>query len=146
MHGDNSLVGLRQQVRLLVSVLSTLSMSGVFLLLCTSLIINWDFDFLKNFTNSWRHHTNPVGTEWRWKVDDPEFILEGALDNHYGMLKQLKGVPGVRADRFVEANQVKHCALSLVGEPIFVSYSVDIMSWYNEFCQSSPNTSSLHAS
>ncbi|KAF9111001.1 S-adenosyl-L-methionine-dependent tRNA 4-demethylwyosine synthase [Mortierella sp. AM989] len=67
----------------------------------------------------WRHHTNPVGTEWRWKVDDPEFILEGALDNHYGMLKQLKGVPGVRADRFVEATKVKHCALSLVGEPIF---------------------------
>ncbi|KAF9197666.1 S-adenosyl-L-methionine-dependent tRNA 4-demethylwyosine synthase [Haplosporangium sp. Z 27] len=67
----------------------------------------------------WRHHTNPVGTEWRWKVDDPEFILEGALENHYGMLKQLKGVPGVRADRFVEATQVKHCALSLVGEPIF---------------------------
>ncbi|KAG0198482.1 S-adenosyl-L-methionine-dependent tRNA 4-demethylwyosine synthase [Mortierella sp. GBA30] len=67
----------------------------------------------------WRHHTNPVGTEWRWKVDEPEFILEGALENHYGMLKQLKGVPGVRADRFVEATQVKHCALSLVGEPIF---------------------------
>ncbi|KAK3810329.1 MAG: hypothetical protein J3Q66DRAFT_381883 [Benniella sp.] len=67
----------------------------------------------------WRHHTNPVGTEWRWKVDDPEFILEGALDNHYNMLKQLKGVPGVRADRFVEATRVKHCALSLVGEPIF---------------------------
>ncbi|KAF9544604.1 S-adenosyl-L-methionine-dependent tRNA 4-demethylwyosine synthase [Mortierella hygrophila] len=67
----------------------------------------------------WRHHTNPVGTEWRWKVDDPEFILEGALENHYGMLKQLKGVPGVRADRFVEAGEVKHCALSLVGEPIF---------------------------
>lgn len=67
----------------------------------------------------WRHHTNPVGTEWRWKVDDPEFILEGALENHYGMLKQLKGVPGVRAERFVEATQVKHCALSLVGEPIF---------------------------
>ncbi|KAF9403705.1 S-adenosyl-L-methionine-dependent tRNA 4-demethylwyosine synthase [Podila epigama] len=67
----------------------------------------------------WRHHTNPVGTEWRWKVDDPEFILEGALENHYGMLKQLKGVPGVRADRYMEAQQAKHCALSLVGEPIF---------------------------
>jgi hypothetical protein len=57
-------------------------------------------------------------------VDDPEFILEGALENHYGMLKQLKGVPGVRADRFVEATQVKHCALSLVGEPIFVRIGI----------------------
>jgi len=84
----------------------------------------YDFELTLLFPfHSWRHHTNPVGTEWRWKVDEPEFILEGALDNHYGMLKQLKGVPGVRADRFVEAQQVKHCALSLVGEPIFVSFS-----------------------
>ncbi|KAJ1982738.1 Fe-S oxidoreductase [Dimargaris cristalligena] len=66
----------------------------------------------------WRHHTNPVGTEWRWQMDDPGFILEGALQNHYQMIKQLKGVPGVKADRFQEAFQVKHCALSLVGEPI----------------------------
>ncbi|KAJ1650333.1 Fe-S oxidoreductase [Dispira simplex] len=66
----------------------------------------------------WRHHTNPVGTEWRWQMDDPEFILEGALQNHYQMIKQLKGVPGVKAERFQEAFQVKHCALSLVGEPI----------------------------
>ncbi|KAG0268833.1 S-adenosyl-L-methionine-dependent tRNA 4-demethylwyosine synthase [Actinomortierella ambigua] len=76
----------------------------------------------------WRHHTNPVGTEWRWKVDDPEFILDGALDNHYGMLKQLKGVPGVRADRFMEAQQVKHCALSLVGEPIFYPHINEFVS------------------
>lgn len=47
----------------------------------------------------WRHHTNPVGTTWRWKVDDPKFILDGAMENHYKMIKQLKGVPGVKADR-----------------------------------------------
>lgn len=39
----------------------------------------------------WRHHTNPVGTTWRWKVDDPKFILDGAMENHYKMIKQLKG-------------------------------------------------------
>ncbi|KAG0259879.1 S-adenosyl-L-methionine-dependent tRNA 4-demethylwyosine synthase [Mortierella polycephala] len=80
----------------------------------------------------WRHHTNPVGTEWRWKVDDPEFILEGALENHYGMLKQLKGVPGVRSDRFVEATQVKHCALSLVGEPIFYPHINEFVKLLNK--------------
>jgi tRNA wybutosine-synthesizing protein 1 len=63
--------------------------------------------------------TNPVGTEWRWKVDDPQFILDGAMESHYQMIKQLKGVPGVRVERFQEAHQIKHCALSLVGEPIF---------------------------
>ncbi|XP_021791454.1 S-adenosyl-L-methionine-dependent tRNA 4-demethylwyosine synthase TYW1 isoform X3 [Papio anubis] len=66
----------------------------------------------------WRHHTNPVGTEWRWKVDQPEMILKEAVENHQNMIKQFKGVPGVKAERFEEGMTVKHCALSLVGEPI----------------------------
>ncbi|NXT76862.1 TYW1 synthase, partial [Zapornia atra] len=39
----------------------------------------------------WRHHTNPVGTEWRWKMDQPEMILQEALENHQNMIKQFKG-------------------------------------------------------
>uniref|UniRef100_A0A8C0GY74 tRNA 4-demethylwyosine synthase (AdoMet-dependent) n=1 Tax=Chelonoidis abingdonii TaxID=106734 RepID=A0A8C0GY74_CHEAB len=66
----------------------------------------------------WRHHTNPVGTEWRWKMDQPEMILREAIENHQNLIKQFKGVPGVRVDRFEEGMVVKHCALSLVGEPI----------------------------
>ncbi|XP_027718246.1 S-adenosyl-L-methionine-dependent tRNA 4-demethylwyosine synthase isoform X1 [Vombatus ursinus] len=66
----------------------------------------------------WRHHTNPVGTEWRWKMDQPDMILREAVENHQNMIKQFKGVPGVKASRLEEGLQVKHCALSLVGEPI----------------------------
>ncbi|XP_053310887.1 S-adenosyl-L-methionine-dependent tRNA 4-demethylwyosine synthase TYW1-like [Spea bombifrons] len=66
----------------------------------------------------WRHHTNPVGTEWRWKMDQPEMIVKEAIENHQNMIKQFKGVPGVKLDRFEEGMAVKHCALSLVGEPI----------------------------
>lgn len=66
----------------------------------------------------WRHHTNPVGTEWRWKMEDAEFVLKGALQNHVSLIKQFKGVPGVQPDRFAEAMTPQHCALSLVGEPI----------------------------
>uniref|UniRef100_A0A2I3SUU1 tRNA-yW synthesizing B n=1 Tax=Pan troglodytes TaxID=9598 RepID=A0A2I3SUU1_PANTR len=66
----------------------------------------------------WRHHNNPVGTEWRWKMDQPEMILKEAIENHQNMIKQFKGVPGVKAERFEEGMMVKHCALSLVGEPI----------------------------
>ncbi|KAJ8280787.1 hypothetical protein GJAV_G00058970 [Gymnothorax javanicus] len=66
----------------------------------------------------WRHHTNPVGTEWRWKMDPPEQILQEALENHQSMIWQFRGVPGVRPERFDEGMAVKHCALSLVGEPI----------------------------
>ncbi|NXM77889.1 TYW1 synthase, partial [Serilophus lunatus] len=66
----------------------------------------------------WRHHTNPVGTEWRWKMDQPEKILQEAIENHQNMIRQFKGVSGVKAARFEEALTAKHCALSLVGEPI----------------------------
>ncbi|XP_040280749.1 S-adenosyl-L-methionine-dependent tRNA 4-demethylwyosine synthase TYW1-like [Bufo bufo] len=66
----------------------------------------------------WRHHTNPVGTEWRWKMDQPEMIIQEAIENHQNLIKQFRGVPGVKADRFEEGMAIKHCALSLVGEPI----------------------------
>ncbi|KAI1179452.1 wyosine base formation [Nemania sp. FL0916] len=67
----------------------------------------------------WRHGTNPVGTTWRWVVDPPEAIFEGVKAGHYQKIKMLRGVPGVRAERFAEAQRIRHCALSLVGEPIF---------------------------
>lgn len=66
----------------------------------------------------WRHGTNPVSKNWRWEIDEPEYILENALNAHYAMIKQMRGVPGVMADRFADAFKVAHCALSLVGEPI----------------------------
>lgn len=67
----------------------------------------------------WRHGTNPVGTTWRWVVDPPEMIFEGVKEGHYKKIKMLRGVPGVRAERYAEALRIRHCALSLVGEPIF---------------------------
>ncbi|RMX47239.1 hypothetical protein pdam_00012924 [Pocillopora damicornis] len=66
----------------------------------------------------WRHHTNPVGTEWKWKMDDPDTIVNGAMENHRNMIKQFRGVPGVKPERFEEGMKIRHCALSLVGEPI----------------------------
>jgi len=66
----------------------------------------------------WRHHKNPVGKEWKWKMDDPDFLIEGAISNHQTMIKTMKGVPGVIPERYNEAFKIRHCALSLVGEPI----------------------------
>jgi tRNA wybutosine-synthesizing protein 1 len=66
----------------------------------------------------WRHHKNPVAKEWKWKTDDPHYIVEAAVNMHISMIKETKGIPGVRMDRWKEAHTVKHCALSLVGEPI----------------------------
>ena len=70
----------------------------------------------------WRHGTNPVGTSWRWVVDPPDLIFNGVKENHYKKIKMMRGVPGVRAERFAEAMRIRHCALSLVGEPIFYPY------------------------
>ena len=67
----------------------------------------------------WRHGTNPVGTTWRWVVDPPDMIFNGVKAGHYKKIKMMRGVPGVRAERFAEAMRIRHCALSLVGEPIF---------------------------
>ena len=66
----------------------------------------------------WRHHKNPVGREWRWKTDDPKMIVEEAVNTHVSMIKETKGIPGIQLDRWEEAHRVRHCALSLVGEPI----------------------------
>lgn len=45
-------------------------------------------------------------------------IVEGAVAEHVRMIRTLKGVPGVQPERFADALTVRHCALSLVGEPI----------------------------
>ncbi|KAL8273885.1 hypothetical protein Esti_002208 [Eimeria stiedai] len=67
----------------------------------------------------WRHHTNLAAGEWRWASDEPKDILEEALKQHLRLIKQLKGLPGLRKDFYGEVeSRVLHCALSLVGEPI----------------------------
>nr|XP_027203778.1 S-adenosyl-L-methionine-dependent tRNA 4-demethylwyosine synthase-like [Dermatophagoides pteronyssinus] len=66
----------------------------------------------------WRHHTNPVGTEWKWNMDPPDMIFNNTMNAHYAMIKQYNSVPGVLPERIDEAMHVRHCALSLVGEPI----------------------------
>eukprot|EP00658_Telonema_sp_P-2_P059571 TRINITY_DN4860_c0_g1_i6.p1 TRINITY_DN4860_c0_g1~~TRINITY_DN4860_c0_g1_i6.p1 ORF type:complete len:593 (-),score=155.46 TRINITY_DN4860_c0_g1_i6:326-2104(-) len=66
----------------------------------------------------WRHHKNPVGREWRWATDPADVIVDGAIESHTKMIKEFRGVPGVKLDRFEEGMRPRHCALSLVGEPI----------------------------
>lgn len=84
-----------------------------------------------------------MGTSWRWKTDDPEYVINESLKEHdrrkhdllllqvrsaivtdfytsisQSVIKQLLGMPGVRPDRFLEARTPRHAALSLVGEPV----------------------------
>ena len=59
----------------------------------------------------WRHGTTPVGTTWRWVVDPPQLIFDGVKENHYKKIKMMRGVPGVRAERFAEAMRIRHLSL-----------------------------------
>ena len=45
-------------------------------------------------------------------------IVAEAVRLHIAMINECKGVPGVLEERWREAHTVRHCALSLVGEPI----------------------------
>jgi tRNA wybutosine-synthesizing protein 1 len=76
----------------------------------------------------WRHGSNPVGTTWRWQVDPADEIFTGIKAGHYQKIKMMRGVPGVRAERFAEAMRIRHCALSLVGEPIFYPHINELLS------------------
>lgn len=69
-------------------------------------------------TFCWRHHKNPVGTSWKWKMDGPEDIVREGVELHQKMIREARGIPGVKKERWEEALTVRHCALSLVGEPI----------------------------
>ncbi|KAF4556449.1 S-adenosyl-L-methionine-dependent tRNA 4-demethylwyosine synthase-like protein [Elsinoe fawcettii] len=75
----------------------------------------------------WRHGTNPVSTTWRWTVDPADLVFAGIKEGHYKKIKMMRGVPGVRAERFSEALQIRHCALSLVGEPIFYPHINELL-------------------
>jgi tRNA wybutosine-synthesizing protein 1 len=66
----------------------------------------------------WRHHDNPVGTEFVWEVDDALGLVRDAIAAHRAMIKEARGIQGALAERVAEGMDVKHCALSLVGEPI----------------------------
>jgi len=55
----------------------------------------------------WRHSKNPVGRKWRWKTDPPELIVEEAVSRHQKMIKECRGIPGVKMDRWNAAFTVR---------------------------------------
>ena len=55
----------------------------------------------------WRHHKNPVGTEWRWQTDAPELLVSGFMNNHKDLIKTMRGLPGVLPERLQELVHVE---------------------------------------
>ena len=51
-------------------------------------------------------------------MDDAEMIVNQAISKHIDMIKSLKGIKDAVPERWEEGMRPRHCALSLVGEPI----------------------------
>merc|ERR1712039_860320 len=66
----------------------------------------------------WRNHINPVALKWKFDEDDPEEILADSLRKHAETMNNQIESPNALEHRKAEAMQPRHCALSLVGEPV----------------------------
>ncbi|MEM2908108.1 MAG: 4-demethylwyosine synthase TYW1 [Candidatus Hadarchaeales archaeon] len=54
---------------------------------------------------------------WIGDVDEPDEILNGAISAQRQLLSGFKGNPEVNMRKWLEAQEPKHCAISLAGEP-----------------------------
>jgi len=55
-------------------------------------------------------------------------IVQEGIEKHQDMINIFKGVPGVKPERWEDAFNVAHCALSLVGEPIMYPHINELVS------------------
>ncbi|CAA3030354.1 Hypothetical predicted protein [Olea europaea subsp. europaea] len=72
-----------------------------------------------------RHHTNPEGKSWWWKMDDPIVIVDTAIDLHMKMIGQMKGLPTIEKQQ----QRTVYYRLTLVKE----WNAVDVESYSNLF-------------
>lgn len=69
-------------------------------------------------TFCWRDEKAPVSKEWKWNIDDPEFILEKSKEAHHKLLEGYGGYEKRSKGAFEKSKTIRHVALSLTGEPI----------------------------
>ena len=64
----------------------------------------------------WRN-INVTHSDWVGEVDEPADILDGAISAQRKLLNGFGGNPNVNKNKLKEAQEPKHCAISLAGEP-----------------------------
>ena len=80
----------------------------------------------------WRDYKAPVSKEWKWDVDEPEFIIEGSLKAQKKLLEGFGGNPKANKTAFEASKNVKHVALSLSGEPIIYPRINELIKRFHE--------------
>lgn len=69
-------------------------------------------------TFCWRDYKAPVSKEWKWDIDEPDFIIDEAIKAQQDLLVGFYGNEAAKKILLDQANEPRHVALSLTGEPI----------------------------
>ena len=83
-------------------------------------------------TFCWRDEKAPVSKEWKWNMDDPEFILEKSQKAHHKLLEGYGGYEKRNKGAFEKSKTIKHVALSLTGEPIMYPKMNELIKKFHE--------------
>ncbi|MBP1911746.1 4-demethylwyosine synthase TYW1 [Thermococcus stetteri] len=80
----------------------------------------------------WRPMESFLGTELPQPWDDPAFIVEESIKAQRKLLVGYKGNPKVPKEKFEEAWNPKHAAISLSGEPMLYPYMGDLVEEFHK--------------
>ncbi len=82
-------------------------------------------------TFCWRGYKAPVSREWKWGIDDPQFIFTESIKAHHALLQGFGGQPEAK-HMYQMSKNVKHVALSLTGEPIIYPRINELIKLFNK--------------
>lgn len=80
----------------------------------------------------WRDYKAPVSKEWKWDIDNPDFIIKEALNAQRKLLSGFGGNEKANLKLWEESKHVAHVALSLTGEPITYPKFNEIVKKFHE--------------
>jgi tRNA wybutosine-synthesizing protein 1 len=83
-------------------------------------------------TFCWRDYKSPVSKEWKWQIDEPEFILNESLIAHHKLLEGYNQSGKSNQNLYDASKEVKHVALSLTGEPIIYPKINELIELFNK--------------
>ncbi len=83
-------------------------------------------------TFCWRGYKAPVSKEWKWDVDDPEFIFNHSTGEHHKLLVGFGGSEKANKAAYTKSKEIRHVALSLTGEPIHYPRINELLDLFNK--------------
>lgn len=83
-------------------------------------------------TFCWRDYKAPVEKDWQWVIDEPQKIFDGCVKEHHQLLIGFKGNKKEDAPGYEKSREIKHVALSLVGEPIIYPRINELLELFNK--------------